>query len=81
VRISTARRTLFFPAIDNLGEGQAQYLLASVTKAGGMRAVAMVVPWLIANADGTDRRELRDSLPRPLILMHDLAWGHVSHGG
>ena len=63
------------PALKELGEDHAQQLLIYVTRVGGIRALARTLPWIISNADGTERRELRESLPRPLLLVHNLSWG------
>ena len=64
-----------FPALERLGEHEAQQLLTSVTRVGGFRAFARTLPWIFCNADGIERRELRESLPRHLILVHNLSWG------
>jgi iron-sulfur cluster repair protein YtfE (RIC family) len=66
---------ILFPALESLDEDEAQHLLTSVIRIDGIRAVARLLPWIISNADGIERRELRNSLSRRLIVMHDVAWG------
>jgi hemerythrin-like domain-containing protein len=66
---------VLFPAFARLGEDEAQHLLTAVTRIGGVRAAGRPLSWIISNAEGIERRELRRSLPRHLILMHDVVWG------
>ena len=66
---------ILFPALGSLDQHEAQHLFTSVSRIDGIRGVSRLLPWIISNADGIERRELRHSLSRRLIVMHDVLWG------